>query len=447
MNQPGPRRQGGGGAPRSRDRNWGKVFTLSVIKAPKVDFYGHGARADYQKNWDLGLTYQNELRASMKNLAYAMRRDERAHQHNLLRWMICGSTPSDISDACIGAINSLMCVSFIMRRLQPLVGERHATDQSYTVYFRQDKSELKDLYQEIEVARNFLWCIDMIYKSTLPAMNINSISSAPHAADRAAENQDRRKWVSWPLEIVQKAEKENTYTIHEADRELERYPEDFAIGEEPTRWVMGSSKTEPSRFGQRNKPLVGQSPSKELQVGGRMQAMLSRSTTRSSTNCWARHIHLIRRGYYSEWRNCQCEVQHRVPNHTNCIWAASRRWEERDMPPMVRQHRKRMMRRRTFLRTTTWTRKDTRPATCLRKKMAVGNTATMTWHRGISLIPSGWRFALMSRAKLNTWRDSSRCRCQRCGGCSKVVKRERSMPRSKGSMPQRLQEVPQHYGD
>ena len=178
-----------------RDRNWGKVFTLSVIKAPKVDFYGHGARADYQKNWDLGLTYQNELRASMKNLAYAMRRDERAHQHNLLRWMICGSTPSDISDACIGAINSLMCVSFIMRRLQPLVGERHATDHSYTVYFRQDKSELRDLYREIEVARNFLWCIDMIYKSTLPAMNINSISLAPHAADRAAENQDRRKWV------------------------------------------------------------------------------------------------------------------------------------------------------------------------------------------------------------------------------------------------------------
>ena len=190
-----------------RDRNWGKVFTLSVIKAPKLDFYGRGAKDDYQKNWDLGLTYQNELRASMKNLAYAMRRDERAHQHNLLRWMICGSTPSDISDACIGAINSLMCVSFIMRRLQPLVGERHATDQSYTVYFRQDKSELRDLYREIEVARNFLWCIDMIYKSTLPAMNINSISLAPHAAERAAENQDRRKWVSWLKEIEKKAER------------------------------------------------------------------------------------------------------------------------------------------------------------------------------------------------------------------------------------------------
>ena len=104
-----------------RDRNWGKVFTLGVIRTPKVDPHGRGLRADYQKNWDLGLAYQNELRASIKNLAYAMRRDESAHQHNLLRWMICGSTPSDISVACIGAVNSLMCVSFIMRRLQPLL--------------------------------------------------------------------------------------------------------------------------------------------------------------------------------------------------------------------------------------------------------------------------------------------------------------------------------------
>ena len=159
----------------------------------------------------------------------AMRRDERAHQRNLLRWMICGSTPSDISDARIGAINSLMCVSFIMGRLQPLVGERHATDQSYTVFFRQDKNELKDLYREIGVARNFLWCIDMIYKSTLPAMNINSISLAPHAADRAAENQDRRKWVSWLKEIEKKAEKDNVIdfyqnaycAVNETDRELE----------------------------------------------------------------------------------------------------------------------------------------------------------------------------------------------------------------------------------
>ena len=99
---------------RFRDRNWGKVFTLSVIKTPKIDFYGRGAEDDDQKNWDLGLVYQNELHASMKNLAYALRRDEDASQHNLLRWMICGSTRSDISDLCIGAINSLICVCFII---------------------------------------------------------------------------------------------------------------------------------------------------------------------------------------------------------------------------------------------------------------------------------------------------------------------------------------------
>ena len=218
-----------------RDRNWGKVFTLSVIKAPKIDSYGRGSKDDYQKNWDLGLVYQNELQASMKNLAYALRRDENASQNNLLRWMICGSTPGDISDACIGAVNSLMCVSFIMRRLQPLLGERDSKDQSYLVCFRPDKKELNELYREIERARDFLWCIDMIYESKLPAMNINSISLAPHAADRAAENQDRRKWVSWLKEIEKKAEKDamieffhNDYcTIHEIERELEKYPGGF----------------------------------------------------------------------------------------------------------------------------------------------------------------------------------------------------------------------------
>ena len=124
-----------------RDRNWGKVFTLSVIIRAEH-------KADYKRNWDLGLVYQKELRMSMKNLAFAMRRDERAHQHNLLRWMIRGSIPNDISDACVGAVNSLMCISFILRRLQPLVGERHASDQSYKACLRPDKSELKDLYWE-----------------------------------------------------------------------------------------------------------------------------------------------------------------------------------------------------------------------------------------------------------------------------------------------------------
>ena len=212
----------------------------------------------------------------MKNLAYALRRDEDASQHNLLRWMICGSTPSDISDACIGAINSLMCVSFIMRRLQPLLGERHAKDQSYTAYFRPDKKELNELYREVEFARNFLWCIDMIYESKLPAMNINSISLAPHAADRAAENQDRRKWVSWLKEIEKKAEKDvmiefhqNNYcTMHEVERELEKYPEDFVIGEEPTWWVMGSSKTEPPQKTERQQKSASSSGQRSQTSGG-----------------------------------------------------------------------------------------------------------------------------------------------------------------------------------
>ena len=187
----------------------------------------------------------------------------------------CWSTPSDISDACIGAINSLMCISFIMRRLQPLLGERHARDQSYTACFRQDKNELKELYREVEFARNFLWCIDMIYESKLPAMNINSISLAPHAADRAAENQDRRKRVSWLKEIEKKAEKvvmidfyQNNYcTIHEVERELERYPEDFAIGE-PTWWVMGSSKTEPPRRTARQQKSASSSGQRSQTSGG-----------------------------------------------------------------------------------------------------------------------------------------------------------------------------------
>ena len=154
---------------------------------------------------------------SMKNLAFAMRRDERAHQHNLLRWMICGSIPNDISDACIGAVNALMCVSFILRRLQPLVGEKNASDQSYKVCFRPDKSELKDLYWEIEAARDFLWCIEMIYKSALPTMNINSISLAPHAADMG----------KWLKDIEREAEKGHVTDFDQNNcctyRELERY--------------------------------------------------------------------------------------------------------------------------------------------------------------------------------------------------------------------------------
>ena len=118
--------------------------------------------------------------------------------------------------------------------------------------------------------------LDMIYESKLPAMNINSISLAPHAADRAAENQDRRKWVNLLKEIEKKAEKDNMIdfyqnaycTIHEADRELERYPEDFAIGEEPTWWVMGSSKTEPPQKTERQQKSASSSGQRRQTSGG-----------------------------------------------------------------------------------------------------------------------------------------------------------------------------------
>ena len=107
-------------------------------------------------------------------------------------------------------------------------------------------------------------------------MNINSISLAPHAADRAAENQDRRKWVSWLKEVEKKAEKDNvidfdqnTYcTVNEADRELERYFEDFAIGEEPTWWVMGSSKTEPPQKTERQQKSASSSGQRKQTSGG-----------------------------------------------------------------------------------------------------------------------------------------------------------------------------------
>ena len=128
----------------------------------------------------------------------------------------------------------------------------------------------------------------MIYESKLPAMNINSISLAPHAADRAAENQDRRKWVSWMKEIEKKAEKDvmieffqNKYcTIHEIERELEKYPEDFVVGGRADTvgdgLIEDGAATE-DRSDSRSRhqapdkgvrPLVGQSPSRGAPSGG-----------------------------------------------------------------------------------------------------------------------------------------------------------------------------------
>ena len=64
--------------------------------------------------------------------------------------------------------------------------------------------------------------------------------------------------------------------VNEADRELERYPEDFAIGEEPTWWVMGSSKNgtaagdsrTASSSGQRKQTSGGPVPQQGASSGG-----------------------------------------------------------------------------------------------------------------------------------------------------------------------------------
>ena len=47
---------------RYRDRNWGKVFTLSVIKAPKVDFYGRAPRMTTRRIGTLGWSTRTSCR-------------------------------------------------------------------------------------------------------------------------------------------------------------------------------------------------------------------------------------------------------------------------------------------------------------------------------------------------------------------------------------------------
>ena len=77
-------------------------------------------------------------------------------------------------------------------------------------------------------------------------------------------------------EIEKKAEKDvmieffqNKYcTIHEIERELEKYPEDFVVGEEPTWWVMGSSKTEPPRKTERQQKSASSSGQRSQTAGG-----------------------------------------------------------------------------------------------------------------------------------------------------------------------------------
>ena len=169
-------------------------------------------------------------------------------------------------------------------------------------------------------------------------------------ADRAAENQDRRKWVSWLKEIEKKAEKDvmieffqNKYcATHEVERELEKYPEDFVVGEEPTWWVMGSSKPRKtqqksaSSSGQRSQTAGGSVPqhgapsgvsqaSDAVKIDNEIINSIFRMNSGGDDDRWVIINPTAR--YYFERRDCQCEVQHRqqyrVPNHTNCIWAMS----------------------------------------------------------------------------------------------------------------------------
>ena len=77
-------------------------------------------------------------------------------------------------------------------------------------------------------------------------------------------------------EIEKKAEKDvmieffqNKYcAMHEIERELEKYPEDFVVGEEPTWWVMGSSKTEPPRKTERQQKSASSSGRRSQTAGG-----------------------------------------------------------------------------------------------------------------------------------------------------------------------------------
>ena len=136
--------------------------------------------------------------------------------------------------------------------------------------------------------------------------------------------------------------------------------------------------------------------------------------------CLECEAQLISTGRYYIHINSDDEEDNQKPN----VSGDARRAQEE--ATKMRQRRRMMTRRRKFLeRKTTWTRKGIHPATRLKRMTAVGITKTLILHHGISLIPSGWRSALMSHARLNTWRDSSRCRCPRCGGCSRVVRRGR----------------------
>ena len=62
---------------------------------------------------------------------------------------------------------------------------------------------------------------------------------------------------------------QNGYCAYnEKERELDRYPEEFADGEEPTWWVMGSSKTEPPQRTERQQKSSSRSGHGQQTAGG-----------------------------------------------------------------------------------------------------------------------------------------------------------------------------------
>ena len=120
-------------------------------------------------------------------------------------------------------------------------------------------------------------------------------SLAPHAADRAAENQDRRKWAEWLKVIENEAEKGHVtaltafdrneyFTYVQKDRVLDKYPEDFTDGEEPTWWVMGSSKTEPPQNSERRQQSSSSRPQHRQQTAGGSHPQQGATSGRASAD-------------------------------------------------------------------------------------------------------------------------------------------------------------------
>ena len=143
---------------------------------------------------------------------------------------------------------------------------------------------------------------------------------------------------------------QNNYcTMHEVERELEKYPEDFVIGEEPTWWVMGSSKTEPpqkterqqksaSSSGQRSQTSGGPVPQHGASSGGshasdavKIDNEIIDSIFRMNSDRWTIINPTAGHDTYTSFEGgitlsgATVNVKFNIDNnnHTNCIWAVS----------------------------------------------------------------------------------------------------------------------------